>query len=120
MIKIKLINYFDRELNGLLIKSFEKSCDDNGINCTRCKYSSELIAYRGQGITTDQLTFLRNFEGVQSISDMPVLEFDEDSIQYAEDVAIKKPQDGINYPVVGILDSGIARIPHLAPWLCGR
>lgn len=118
VIKIKLINYFDRELNGLLIKSFEKSCDDNGINCTRCKYSSELIAYRGQGITTDQLTFLRNFEGVQSISDMPVLEFDEDSIQYAEDVAIKKPQDGINYPVVGILDSGIARIPHLAPWLC--
>lgn len=118
VIKIKLINYFDRELNGLLIESFEKSCDDNGINCTRCKYSSELIAYRGQGITTDQLTFLRNFEGVQSISDMPVLEFDEDSIQYAEDVAIKKPQDGVNYPVVGILDSGIARIPHLAPWLC--
>ena len=35
VIKIKLINYFDRELNGLLIKSFEKSCDDNGINCTR-------------------------------------------------------------------------------------
>ncbi len=118
VIKIKLINYYDRELNGLLIRSFEKSCEDKGINCVRCKYSSKLIAYRGQGITTDQLTFLKNFEGVQSISDMPMIDFEEDSIQYAEDVDIKVPQDGVNYPLVGVLDSGIARIPHLTPWLC--
>lgn len=49
---------------------------------------------------------------------MPVLEFDEDSIQYAEDIALKEPQDGVTYPVVGILDSGIAHIPHLEKWIC--
>lgn len=118
VIKIKLINYYDRELNGLLSRSFEKDCAENGIRCYRCNYSSKIIAYRGQGITTDQLDFLRNFEGVQLISDMPVLEFDEDSIQYAENIALKEPQDGVIYPVVGILDSGIAHIPHLEKWIC--
>lgn len=118
IIKIKLINYYDKEINDLLSRTFEKSCDDNGIKCTRCKYSSKLIAYRGQGITTDQLQFLKNFEGIQSISDMPVLEIDEDAIQYAEDIAIKEPKEGVAYPVVGILDSGIAEIPHLKNWLC--
>lgn len=118
IIKIKLINYYDKEINDLLSRTFEKSCDDNGIKCTRCKYSSKLIAYRGQGITTDQLQFLKNFEGIQSIGDMPVLEIDEDAIQYAEDIEIKVPNEGVAYPVVGILDSGIAEIPHLKNWLC--
>lgn len=118
IIKIKLINYYDKEINDLLSRTFEKSCDDNGIQCTRCEYSSKLIAYRGQGITTDQLQFLKNFEGIQSIGDMPVLEIDEDAIQYAEDIAIKVPKEGVAYPVVGILDSGIAEIPHLKNWLC--
>lgn len=118
IIKIKLINYYDKEINDLLSRTFEKSCDDNGIQCTRCKYSSKLIAYRVQGITTDQLQFLKNFEGIQSIGDMPVLEIDEDAIQYAEDIAIKVPKEGVAYPVVGILDSGIAEIPHLKNWLC--
>ena len=118
IIKIKLINYYDKEINDLLSRTFEKSCEDNGIQCTRCKYSSKLIAYRGQGITTDQLQFLKNFEGIQSIGDMPVLEIDEDAIQYAEDIAIKVPKEGMAYPVVGILDSGIAEIPHLKNWLC--
>lgn len=118
VLKVKLINYYDRELNDLLARLFEKGCEENGINCTRCRYSSKLIAYRGQGITTDQLQFLKNFEGVQSISDMPVIEFDEDSIQYAEDIAIKEPREGVQYPVVGVLDSGIAQIPHLQNWIC--
>lgn len=118
IIKIKLINYYDKEINDLLSRTFEKSCDDNGIKCTRCKYSSKLIAYRGQGIMTDQLQFLKNFEGIQSIGDMPVLEIDEDAIQYAEDIEIKVPNEGVAYPVVGILDSGIAEIPHLKNWLC--
>lgn len=118
VIKIKLINYYDIELNELLTRSFEKNCKEKGIRYSRCNYSSKIIAYRGQGITIDQLNFLRNFEGIQSISDMPILEFDEDSIQYAEDIALKEPQDGVTYPVVGILDSGIAHIPHLEKWIC--
>ena len=118
IIKIKLINYYDRELNDLLTRSFEKSCEEMGINFSRCKYSSKLIAYRGQGITTDQLLFLKSFEGVQSISDMPVIDFDEDSIQCAEDIAIKEPKEGVSYPIVGVLDSGITTIPHLEKWLC--
>ena len=118
VIKIKLINYYDKELNDYLVNVFEKSCEENGIRISRCKYSSKLIAYRGRGITIDQIQFLNDFEGVQSISNMPVLDFDEDSIMYANDIAIKEPKDGVNYPVVGILDSGIAKIPHLKKWMC--
>lgn len=59
IIKIKLINYYDRELNGLFAKSFERSCEKKGIQCSRCKYSNNsMIVYRGQGITTDQLSFV--------------------------------------------------------------
>src|SRR5574344_821017 len=116
ILKIKLVNYYDRQLNELLINMFEKECNENHILYSRCKYSNQLIAYRGQNITTDQLKFLKGFEGVQSISNMPVLEFSEDSIQYSEDVAIKIPRDGIQYPIVGVLDSGIEKIPHLLPW----
>ena len=62
IIKIKLINYYDRELNGILIHKFEKSCEEKGIRLSRCKYSSKVIAYRGRVISTDQLLFLKNHE----------------------------------------------------------
>ena len=117
-VKIKLINYYDRGLNELLVRSFEKECDTHGIEVVRCNYSNQLIVYKAVGVSSNQLSYLRNLEGVQSISHMPFVEFDEDSIQFAEDIEIKTPQDGVDYPVVGVLDSGIERSPHLAPWLC--
>ena len=101
-VKIKLINYYDRGLNDLLVRSFEKECDIHGIEVVKCNYSSQMIVYKAVGVTSDQLSYLRNLEGVQSICHMPFVEFDEDTIQFAEDVEIKMPLDGVDYPIVRV------------------
>lgn len=115
--KIKLFNYGNMDLNGILLRTFEKFCHDNDIECKRTSYSSELNIYSVNGVTADTLEELKNFDGVQMISEMPVYDLDKEEISEDHEIVIKLPKKDVEYPIVGVLDTGIAKIPHLAPWL---
>ncbi|OKS86119.1 S8 family peptidase [Mucilaginibacter polytrichastri] len=115
--KIKLFNYGNMELNGILFRTFEKYCQDNGLQCTRTSYSAELNIYSVAGVTADALNELKNFDGIQTISEMPVYDLDMELVSEAHEIVIRLPKKDVEYPVVGVLDTGIAKIPHLAPWL---
>jgi hypothetical protein len=117
VLKIKLLNYGNNELNTILIRAFEKYCRDNHLNYKSTVYSTYLNIYSVTGVTTDMLEELKDFDGIQVVSEMPTYEVTFDELIEENNVSIKQPEEGKEYPIVGILDSGIAKIPHLAPWV---
>lgn len=117
VLKVKLFSYGNSDLDGILIRTFERFCRDNQLSFQRASYTGDLNIYRLNGITTDALESLKEFDGVQLIAEMPTYDMSLTETTEDHDVPIKAPKAGVEYPVVGILDTGIANIPHLAPWL---
>ena len=119
VLKIKLFNYWDTELNAVLTKAFEAYCQERKLTFKRTAYSGELNIYRVDGIAQVTLDELKEFDGVQLVTEMPSYDVNFDGKESEATISPKLPKAGINYPVVGVLDSGIADIPHLKPWISG-
>lgn len=117
VLKVKLFNYGNSDLNGILIKVFEAYCTERKLPFERASYSGDLNIYRITNVTGDAVEELKDFDGVQLVTEMPTYEVTMDEVSEENTVAIKQPKEGQTYPVVGVLDSGIANIPHLEPWL---
>ncbi len=117
ILKVKLFNYGDSSLNGILNKEFEKYCKEYNLDHKSVPYSGELNIYRINGITKDAFEYLKEFDGIQLVTEMPTYGVTMDGIFEENTIPIKQPNEGIDYPIVGVLDTGIANIPHLQPWL---
>jgi len=115
--KVKLFNYGNADLNNILIRSFEKYCRENDIDFEKAQYSDELNIFRISKVTTDDFEELRDFDGIQLITEMPAYSLTLDELTEENVIEIKQPKEGATYPVVGVLDTGISNIPHLTPWL---
>ncbi len=115
--KISLLNYYDTAMNNAVKATFEKFCKSNDVELKQTFYSPELIIYRASKIDTKKLHELKSFAALESFSFMPRYQVSLDSIEQEANIPIKKPIDGVEYPTIGILDSGIAKIEHLSPWL---
>lgn len=119
ILKVKLFNYQDYELNNVLIRAFEKYCKENQIEFEKLEYTPELNLYRivmDGGFEVDEI---KSFDGVYSIADMPIIDTSLLNTKGEKEIKIKKPEKDKDYPIVGVLDSGIADNPHLKPWLIG-
>ncbi len=117
VLKVKLFNYGNSDLNAILIKLFENYCSEKKLPFERASYSGDLNIYRLTEITPEAFDELRDFDGVQLMTEMPTYDITMDELTEANTVAVKMPKAGQTYPVVGVLDTGIADIPHLTPWL---
>jgi hypothetical protein len=117
ILKVKLFNYGDDDLNEILIRAFEKHCLDNKIGFKRTAYSGDLNIYKVTGVTADALEEFSEFEGVQLVTEMPSYTLDLDEIIEEQTIPVKSPKEGVIYPVVGLLDSGIEKTAHLSPWI---
>lgn len=117
VLKVKLFNYGNSELNAILIKLFESYCTEKNLPFERASYSADLNIYRLTEITPDAFDELKDFDGVQLVTEMPTYDVTMDELTEENTITIKQPKAGQTYPVVGVLDTGIANIPHLTPWL---
>jgi len=117
ILKIKLFNYGDRSLNQIVNKQFTLFCSKRKIDYKSVNYSGDLNIYRINSITPDAFAELSDFEGIQLITEMPYYDITLDEITRVNTIPIKLPKPGVVYPIVGVLDTGIADIPHLKPWL---
>lgn len=118
--KVKLINFQNYEQNTAIRNYFERSMAQLGIEVKKTNYSEEHIVYNIQSVSLDTLQKINTneaFEAVFSIEPMPkytvTLDMEEDEVT----INIATPKEGKKYATVGILDNGIADIPHLKPWL---
>lgn len=117
ILKVKLFNYGNSELNTMVIRAFEKFCKERDIDYSRTVYSADLNIFKIQNITLDEFYELKDFDGVQLISEMPIYYVTLDELEETDVIDIKEPIEGKDYPIVGVLDTGISEIPHLKPWL---
>lgn len=117
VLKVKLFNFGESSLNKVLIREFDKYCRKHQLEYKNVPYSGDLNIYKISGVTKDAFDELKDFDGVQLVTEMPVYDITLDSISDDTIYPIKRPKEGIDYPIVGVLDTGIADIPHLKPWL---
>jgi len=83
------------------------------------KYSDNLLVYKIVADSIESINDLSEFNGLLSVESMPRYGVDTDDFLPDEKVEPFLPIDGEEYPVVGILDTGIAPILELRPWIIG-
>ena len=119
-VKVRLVDYLDNHLNKVSSDKFEKGCQSHGINAEKLSYSPELRLYEILEVSQEQLDVLATMDGVISVKRMPYVELSLSPEPYNTELGVKEPVENEEYPVVGLLDSGVADIPHLRPWLVGE
>lgn len=115
--RVRLCNYNDFDLNNLVKILFEQSCETAGIKIdSKVRFTSDMTIYRVTVDSLEKLDALGEFEGVYSaeitypiVATMDIL--DVDTI-----VGVKQPEKMEEYPIIGVLDTGIADISYLKPW----
>lgn len=117
ILKIKLFDYGSSDLNNTAIKAFETFCAEKNLPFEHTAYSGDLNIYRISQVTLDAFDDLKDFDGVELITQMPIYNITLDELTEENTLTVKVPKEGLAYPVVGVLDTGIADIPHLAPWI---
>ncbi|NID10644.1 S8 family peptidase [Fibrivirga algicola] len=120
-LKIKLVNYQDRRLNESVERVFEQTLTELGVDLVRkTRYSADITVFNVRNVEADALVHIQDFEALYSITSMPKYSLGLDDGGPGTVVPVKEPVPGQTYPVIGILDSGIASIPHIAPWIDSR
>jgi hypothetical protein len=119
-LKIKLIPYENMAARKYLQSSFTNFCSQRGVAVKKCNYSISSEIYKISNVTQDSLGEISEFDGVLSIESMPTYEFGPEWIAENKEVDIKLPDQSKEYPKIGVLDSGISKIDHLSPWICGE
>jgi hypothetical protein len=118
--KIKLIDYQNYEQNNSIRKYFENSITKMGLQINKTNYTSDYIVYNIKSVNVDVLETIKQdaaFEAVFSIEPMPMYRVGLDLISDDTGVSIIIPEEDRHYVTVGVLDTGVAEIPHLKPWL---
>lgn len=119
-VKIKLFHFHEPAANEQLLKEFEAFCKKNKLEHSKLEYSRSLNIYQVALATTDMLDEFEAFDGICSVTDMPTFDTSFDSIEGAEKVSFPKPVKDVEYPVVGVLDTGIENHEHISDWKIER
>lgn len=118
LLKIKLLNYQDPDINKAVHLAFLETCEELGVDVHSTDYTPDLKVYQIP-FDNDSFAVLQEFDAIASIEDM--LSFDTaifDEMQESENVVeIKEPEVEGDFPIVGVLDSGVYKNAHLGPWL---
>lgn len=118
ILKIKLIDYQDSDINKGVHNAFLESCEELGIDVHATNYTSKLTVYQ---IPYEEKSFaaLQEFEALSSIEDM--ISFDSmglsELVVLDDNLKLKTPETDLEYPTVGVLDTGVASNKHLGPWI---
>ncbi|MEW4231519.1 S8 family peptidase [Priestia megaterium] len=122
LLKIQLFDFNNYQLNDATLKVFKDLIDKNqDINLIKTvKYTERLYLHEVSVDSLDSLKTFENFSPVMSIEPMPTIEVVEDDFFLEPTINVPQPKGGVNYPIVGVLDSGIADIPQLNSWKYGK
>lgn len=116
--RARLFDYNDFDRNSLARILFESFCRDNSIQIQKkIRFTADMYIYRVTLDSLDKYKELVEFEGLYSVEKTSLLNVSSNAISDDEIIPTKYPEDGADYPKVGVLDTGIAAIGHLSPWL---
>ena len=116
-VKISLIDFLNYEINNAIKIAFIKYCNEFGIEVKEVNYSPGLIIFKIKNASPAVLDSISDFEALESITFMSIYEVESDSVESENTVEIKTPTGGLEYPIFGVLDTGVSKNPYLEPWL---
>lgn len=115
--KVKLLR--DRAEDGDNAGAFSTYLDTLGIEHKLLSYSKGMVIYKA-AMKPDEVRAVVDGslgESIFSIKPMPKLSAVLDGIAECDVPPVRQPVGGGQPPLLGILDSGVKEIGHLAPWL---
>lgn len=115
-IKVKLIDYLESNLNNISEALFIKKCKENNIDIKTTSFSHESRLYYAENTTQNEIAALAVMDSVISVKKMPYFQIFASPEPDNTSIAVKDKIEGEEYPIIGVLDSGIEAIPHLAKW----
>lgn len=118
--KIKLLDYQNYEQNLAVRRLLERTLQQKKIDFQKTDYSEGYYIYKLKKlaeVTLDELKECDAYSAVFSIEPMPKYCLSLDSLDEEGSVKVSHPDKNMEYITVGILDNGIAPIPHLNEWL---
>ena len=118
--KLKLIDFQDYETNMSMQRLFEQALTLRKIKYKKSSYTNQLPIYKidlTPNAILDALYDDDAYEMLFSIEPMPKYVVSLNLVQGEAHVDVVKPLNGHRYETLGILDNGIAAIPHLVPWM---
>lgn len=119
-IKIRLVDYKLDEINQLAEERFIEECASLGIQAIRLNYAPGLFLFKVANVKTNQLEHIATMDSVISIKEMPYYEITAAPEPWNIDIDVATPAKDVDYPKIGILDSGISNIAQLSPWQIGE
>ena len=121
--KVRLINYQDYEQDAAIGAYFTRTIKELGLDLSQTQYSDKHVIYNIKSVDLCALERILQsdaFEAVFAIEPMPVYRVVLDTIPEEVSVDVSYPEEHREYATIGILDNGIADIPHLEPWIVDR
>lgn len=115
--KVRLINYNNYDLNCAAKIIFEQQCEAAGITIEqKTKFTPDMTVYRVCLDSLEQLNLLEDFESIYTVEKMLPISMTLDALVLPATITPKSPTEGVDYPIVGVLDTGIADNSYLGAW----
>ena len=117
--KVKLLR--DRAENGGNADAFSSYLETLGIEHKLLSYSKSVVIYKA-AMTPEEARAVADGplgESIFSIKPMPKLSAVLDGVSELDMPVVKQPAEEEQSPLLGVLDSGVKAIGHLAPWIDG-
>jgi serine protease AprX len=123
--KVKLFRHHDNRYDAKLDEIFRQVVRRFGIREPReVRYGRGLKIFRLELKQAELVTALKNYVGTQSVGPFPVyhpVRSTARPVRRAAPDDFPTPRGGVDYPVIGVVDSGTAvNDPYLSPWRNAR
>ena len=127
-IKIKLFDHKEPKKNLEIIEALEVLMNEIGLSASPLNYGvdGKLFALKNIDCNLDKLETIADFIGVKSVLPMPSYGLNDFSVQMSPVTSAglnecPAPDPNIDYPLVGVIDSGVCpKSTLLAPWVVAR
>ena len=120
-VKVHLADYHDINLNYQLEQYFQKKCKASHIELKKYYVTSNVASYEIKNVSANTVQKIASMDGIISIHKVPYVELEFVPDHEGFMLNILKPQKGVTYPIIGLMDSGVdCHHQHLEDWIKGQ
>lgn len=116
VLKIQLADYNDANLNQRAEKILFEFGQELKCHIEKVRYAEDLVIFKVKRPTIEAISQLVTLDSIISIKAMPYYELVAAPDPCQADVELAKPVENEEYPIIGILDSGVESSEYLSPW----
>lgn len=117
-LKIQLVDYQNSEYNHQSLIQFRTLCSRTGVKLQELNYAGSFRLFALENVSREALRAIATMDSVLYVRRMPTIVFEAAPEPDNSEIEVMKPADGENYPVVGLLDTGVSsNTEYLTPWM---